>query len=323
MSPQNIDYDKSEGKALRLLQLYFHIEEYPGVTAESLCGQFGVSMATLYRDIQSLKKIGVLVTTETTNRGGYCIEGGSIRFMRIRPNEARTLLIAKHLVEKLTLPDEQLFDRLTSQVLGTIREGEVERIQDKLNQYVYFRAPVNRRFNLQATTQVSCLTDLLNAAENHWKVKLWYRRSGEPKERLVHPYGLWFGHNAWYLAAYCESRKTLRTFAVDRIHQVEVQETKTFSRQRDFDLPQWVETSWIATPANTPNDMVTVTIEFDHVIGREVAQAFWHQSQQSQIPEDKTKPVIIQFTLSRQSAATELKSWVASFNGMANILGAR
>ncbi len=307
-----IEYDKSEGKAIRLLELYFYIEEYPGIKADRLIEVFGVSPATLYRDIQTLRKLGIPIDVESSNRGGYRIEKGSIRFLRIKPQEIRPLLIARELLFKLTFPQGEIFDRLLKNMLNTIRDGEIARIDNQLKEVLYFRVPLNRRFSMDAKTQVQALSDLLEASVNRWTVELYYPSQKKIQPRRINPYGIWFGHNAWYVAGWCHKHKALRTFAVDRIEKLTVLERETFKRPESFNLPDWVETSWIAMPA-VAETAERVVLAFDYDTGMEIAQSFWHQSQEFIVPNKADEPVEATFTLSKTSLETEFLSWVMSF----------
>lgn len=308
-----MEYDKSEGRALRLLELYFYIEENPGVNAEKLAGIFGIGIATLYRDIQSLRKMGIHVSYETPNRGGYHIARGSIRFARIKPNELKPLLIAKTLLNKLAFPDGDIFNRLVEQIVGTVRDGEVDRIRQKLETYLYMRAPMNRRFSLECQDHVQFLTGLLKAAENQWSVKLNYPRSTELTTRTVNPLGIFFGYNAWYVITWDQDRKDYRTFAVDRIQSLEALPNKPFTRPDGFDLQTWVETSWIAMPTNPEDGLEEVELAFDYEVGLDIAQSFWHQSQEFEVPKKPGKPVRASFKLAKGSLETEFLGWVRSF----------
>lgn len=315
-----VDYDKSEGRALRLLEIYFFIEENPGVKAEALAEAFKIGIATLYRDIQSLKRMGIQVNYETPNRGGYHIDRGSIRFARIKPHEIKPLLMAQNILQKLAFPDGDIFNRLVEQILGTVRDGELERIRQNLNQYLYLRTPMNRRFSLDSEHQAQFLSDLLRASENQWSVQLEYPRSQELASRIINPLGLWFGHNAWYLAAWDQKRRGYRTFAVDRIQSLEILENKPFILPEQFDLTAWVETSWNAMPLNAQDSIETVQLHFDYEVGMDLAQSFWHQSQQFHIPGVKTEPVLATFQLGKTSLETEFLGWVRSFGSKVQIL---
>lgn len=315
-----VDYDKSEGRALRLLEIYFYIEENPGVNAEKLAEVFKIGVATLYRDIQSLRKMGINVSYETPNRGGYHIDRGSIRFARIRPEELKPILIARSLLNKLAFPDCDIFTRLVEQIVGTIRDGEVERIKSNLDTYLYFRAPMNRRFSLECEDHVQFLSDLLKAAENHWSVQLEYPRSSELVDRTVNPLGLWFGHNAWYLAAWDQKRKAYRTFAVDRIRNVKLIPNRPFIPPQEFNLAQWVETSWIAMPADNQDELEEVKLAFEYETGLDIAQSFWHQSQNFKIPNKSEEPVVATFSLSKTSLETEFLGWIRSFGPKVTIM---
>jgi predicted DNA-binding transcriptional regulator YafY len=315
-----VEYDKSEGRALRLLELYFYIEENPGVKADTLAAAFKIGIATLYRDIQSLKKMGIQVNYETPNRGGYHIDRGSIRFARIKPYEIKPLLMAQSILQNLAFPDGDIFNRLVEQIVGTVRDGELERTRQSLGKYLFLRTPMNRRFSLDSEHQAQFLSDLLRAAENQWSIQLEYPRSQELASRVINPLGLWFGHNAWYLAAWDQKRKGYRTFAVDRIQGLKILENKPFNRPEQFDLAAWIETSWNAMPLNAQDSVEVVQLHFEYEVGVELAQSFWHQSQQFEIPERATEPVVASFRLGKTSLETEFLSWVRSFGPKVRVL---
>jgi predicted DNA-binding transcriptional regulator YafY len=314
-----IEYDKSEGKAVRLLELYFYIEEHPGVKADELVDLFKISSATLYRDIQTLRRIGIAVDVESTNRGGYRIEKGNIRFARIKAEEIRPLLIARELLNKLTFPQGEIFDRLLNNMLNTIREGEITRIEEQMREVLYFRAPLNRRFSMEATEQVSILSKLLEASMNKWQVELTYPSSTDGlAQRTIDPYGLWFGHNAWYVAGWCHKRRALRTFAVDRIGQLKLFENKSFQKQTNFDLAAFVETSWIAMPSLDNEE--EVELEFEYRTGCEIAESSWHHSQYFYIPDSELLPVLCRIKLSKTSLESEFLTWILSFGPKVKII---
>jgi predicted DNA-binding transcriptional regulator YafY len=54
-------------------------------------------------------------------------------------------------------------------------------------------------------------------------------------KRTVRPYGLVVKTTHWYLIAYCESRREVRTFSVNRIHQARLL-AETFPWPKDFSL---------------------------------------------------------------------------------------
>lgn len=312
MPNTEIEYDKSEGKVIRLLELYFYIEEHPGVKADKLIDLFKVSPATFYRDIATLKRLGINVDLESTNRGGYIIEKGNIRFSRVKSQDVRPLLIAHELLEKLTFPQGDIFERLLKNMLSTIREGEVDRVKAQIQNFLYFRVPLNRRFSVESKEHVSDLTQLLEASINQWEVVFSYPSSNTLEERRTKPYGLWFGHNAWYLSAWCYKRKEIRTFAVDRIEKLSVDNKRSFNRPSSFNLEDWVETSWIAMPQEKEK-LEEVQLEFDYNTGISIADCFWHRSQNFKIPKKEGEPVIGTFKLSKASIESEFLSWILSF----------
>ena len=91
-----------------------------------------------------------------------------------------------------------------------------------------------------------------------------YRPGIEMRE--VHPFGLLFRFNRWYLVGHDTNRDALRLFRVGRMEDLEVNSsrpgTPDFSRPADFTLEPWRQ----ATPWTLPADDVEVTevtVRFD------------------------------------------------------------
>ncbi len=91
-----------------------------------------------------------------------------------------------------------------------------------------------------------------------------YRPGTEARE--VHPYGLLFRFNRWYLVGHDVDRDALRLFRVGRMEAVEVNTarpgTPDFTRPPDFTLEPWRH----ATPWSLPAEEVEVTevtVRFD------------------------------------------------------------
>lgn len=81
------------------------------------------------------------------------------------------------------------------------------------------------------------LTTLMEAMEDNVCVIISYKKYTEESEELLHvrPYGLKEHERRWYLVAYCEERKALRVYSLDRLRSVELMDVK-FQMPRYFYL---------------------------------------------------------------------------------------
>jgi predicted DNA-binding transcriptional regulator YafY len=77
---------------------------------------------------------------------------------------------------------------------------------------------------------------------DHRCVRITYRGLArqEETERVVEPYGMAFQWGQWYMAAYCHLRKSMRTFRVDRIQEIESL-VERFTVPSDFNVREYLQ----------------------------------------------------------------------------------
>src|SRR4030095_14791482 len=79
------------------------------------------------------------------------------------------------------------------------------------------------------------VTQLSVAVQQRQQIHLRYLSfQGVESERDYDPYGIVFREGYWYTSGYCHLRQDLRTFRIDRITALTINET-TFERPPDFD----------------------------------------------------------------------------------------
>jgi predicted DNA-binding transcriptional regulator YafY len=109
-------------------------------------------------------------------------------------------------------------------------------------------------------------------------------RSGEISERVVHPYHILPYVRSWQLIAYCERRRAVLMFKIDRIHEATLQTDTTYQIAPDFDPEEYIGNVWgIIRSKGEPEEVV---LHFDADVGRRVAEEYWHKSQQMEIQAD-------------------------------------
>lgn len=86
------------------------------------------------------------------------------------------------------------------------------------------------------------LEKLRRAAREHRRVQMLYQslRQPEPGQREIDAYALVHRWGWWYVIGYCHLRRGLRTFRVDRIHELVLLDT-AFEPPAQFDLQAYLE----------------------------------------------------------------------------------
>jgi predicted DNA-binding transcriptional regulator YafY len=225
-------------KVERLVAITLLLQTRGKMTAERLADIMGVSVRTIYRDMDALSLAHVPVTMDYGPGGGYYL-----------PDDY-------HLDATVFSSEEAVALALGGAVVGGYRLFEsgdgLRRALFKLEAALpeEYRADVRaarERFLFDTTawherpTVTPHLEKLRAAVWTERQVDLLYPRSDGSGShwRRVEPHGLVCKAGVWYLVAYCHMRKDFRTFRVDRVDELAVAEKPVVPRPK-FDL----ETYW-------------------------------------------------------------------------------
>jgi predicted DNA-binding transcriptional regulator YafY len=203
------------------------------MTARELADQLGVSMRTVYRDMESLQLAGVPIYADTGRTGGYrLVDGYRTRLTGMTVDEAQALFLTG-------LPDAA--DALG---LGAVVAGAERKLQASLPEELRERAASLRgRFHLDAPgwydhpDTPEHLGAVAGAVWQQRCLTVMYRRWQEPTlvRRTLEPLGLVLKGGRWYLVARSHEAGPPRTYRVNQVLSVE-SIGEPFRRPADFDL---------------------------------------------------------------------------------------
>lgn len=194
----------------RLTALLTLLQSRRYVTSDLIRERYAVSQRTVYRDIASLQEADIPIGYEP-NRGYFLPDGYSLPPVHFTNEEAMTLILAEHLMNKFTDSDTQKkFGEALAKVRAVLRSTQkstLESFEEKVRTYM---PPAEGKW-----------TDLLSRAteaiSNTRLVRMSYTNfAGKASEREIEPIGLTFYSNQWHLIAYCRLRKDYRDFRLDR-----------------------------------------------------------------------------------------------------------
>jgi predicted DNA-binding transcriptional regulator YafY len=218
-------------RAARLLSLVLLLQNRGRLTAGELAAELGVSVRTVYRDIESLSGAGIPVYGDPGHHGGYELLGGyRTRLTGLHADEAESLFLAG-------LPGAA--DDLG---LGGVLAAAQLKLTAALPAPLRDRAGrIRERFHLDALgwyreqDSPPVLVALAGAVWDERRIRVRYRRWAEPKEveRELDPYGLVLKAGVWYLVAAVDG--TVRTYRVSSILHLDVTDGG-FARPAGFDL---------------------------------------------------------------------------------------
>lgn len=192
------------------------------VTAPYLAEKFGVSVRTIYRDIDVLSENGVpIYCTQGKGGGIYLMDGYSIDKTMLSDNEQKQVLAALH---GLNATGKVSAEQSLSKLKSIFKKDEADWIEidfptweqsDKDKQY----------FDILK----NCILNKKVVAFDYFSNK------GEKTCRTVEPYKLVFKGYSWYAYGYCRSRKDFRFFKLCRIDNLSVTDEK-YEQRRDHEI---------------------------------------------------------------------------------------
>jgi predicted DNA-binding transcriptional regulator YafY len=130
--------------------------------------------------------------------------------------------------------------------------------------------------------------------------------------RLVDPYHLRCYQGAWYLIAYCHRRREVRTFALDRITELQPDTDQRFTPDLDFSIERYLGDSLALERGGPPE---VVRIRFDPFQARYIRERQWHPSQEIEEHPDGALTLTL-----RLRGLGEVKRWLLGFGHRAEVL---
>lgn len=196
-------------KINRLLEIVTILLNKKTVTAAELSNRFGVSVRTIYRDIEVLSTTCVPIYTTQGSGGGISImEDYTVNRTTLSDNEKNSILFALQTLQSTKYPKiDKVLEKLGSMFKNDVTDWiSVDFSPWGSNPNAY------NKFTDIKTAIMQCKIidiDFINAQN----VKT---------NRRIEPLRLVFKYQAWYLWGYCLERKDYRTFRISRIKKVAI-----------------------------------------------------------------------------------------------------
>lgn len=193
----------------RLIGILSILLQQDKVTAPFLADKFEVSRRTINRDIESLCKAGIPISTTQGANGGISImDGYKIDRTLLTNAELQAILAGLRSLDSISGTNQyiQLMDKL-SVGSSDFMTGDQHILIDLASWYKSTLAPKIEQIHKaieQKETLIFC----------------YYSPSGE-SQRELEPYHLVFQWGNWYLWGWCLKRKSFRLFKLNRMAQLQ------------------------------------------------------------------------------------------------------
>jgi proteasome accessory factor B len=293
----------------RMLRIHQSLaqREYPN--ASSLARDLEVATKTIHRDLDFMRyQLNLPIEFDGKRCGFYYTqEVNAFPAMQISEGELLALFLA---------------EKALAQYRGTLLEkpllSAIQKIEQSLPDTVSLslsdvEQTMSFRTSAEPILDLEIFDALAKATTQRKQLELMYRKPGqkEPEQRIVDPYHLANVNGEWYLFAYDQLRKDIRTFVPSRIKSLK-RTGKSFVRPQKFSLDRRLRDSF---GVHSAEGEFEVALRFSARVADYVREKKWHESQR--LRELRDGGVELRLKL---SSLVEVERWVLSWGGDAVVV---
>jgi predicted DNA-binding transcriptional regulator YafY len=219
-------------RADRLFQIVSFLRRRRFTTAAWLGERLEVSERTIYRDVADLSRSGVPIEGEAGV--GYRLgKDFDLPPLMFNKEEIHALVLGARMVAAWADDDLRAAAR---SALDKVETALPPKSQGELQQTALFA------LGLKLTPEArAMLRPLRHAIDDRHKLRFGYRDANDVvTDRTVRPLGVYFWGASWTLAAWCDLRTDYRSFRVDRIADLRVEDER-FEHVSPVTLAEFVD----------------------------------------------------------------------------------
>lgn len=277
---------------------------YPNAT--TLAGDLEVSTKTINRDLEFMRDRLELPLEYDGARFGYHYTQpvSSFPTLQITEGELFALLVAEKALQQYrgTTFEKPLLSAFRK-MAGALPDTVSLHLAD-------WEQTISFRTSAEPILDLTIFDALAKAATHRRQLKLVYRKPGRgaTETRVVDPYHLANVNGEWFLFAFDQLRKDIRTFVPARIKAVEPT-GQTFTRPPKFSLEKQLRDSFGVHSGHEEHEVV---VQFTEFAADYIREKRWHPSQQlRELPNGRLEMRL------RLSSLDEIKRWVLGWAGQA------
>lgn len=213
-------------KIERLLSIVVMLLNKERICANDFADKFGVSLRTIYRDIETINNAGIPIISYPGNNGGFGIID-TFKFEKHFISEAdMDYLLASVKGINSTMNDIRL--EVIIEKLINLSKRKSENLKNESDEfYIIDMQPYGN-----VNKQKDAIKYIHKAISNYNILEIEYiNTKKEISKRNIEPMTLVFKGYVWYLFAYCLEKEDYRFFKLTRIKDIKIHEDKIFSRR--------------------------------------------------------------------------------------------
>ena len=188
-----------------------------------LATELSVSVRTLCRDLEELKRQGYPVETERGRGGGIrLLPNWGVKRMLLSDKEVVSLLLSLAIGEKIGGPLFQTeLNLVRRRIFSSLSPEQIKSVR-RLKERIFIGEAASKDITLGYEKPLKLSSPNLQMAFiNRQKISIVYKdMKGVKSERTVEPHALFLSWPVWYVLTFDHWRKEARTFRIDRIQNL-------------------------------------------------------------------------------------------------------
>ena len=292
------------------MSLIGHLQAGRGYNVEALAHECGVSRRTIFRDLDILRLAGVPLAFDPENQC-YRIPGSYyLPPTNFTPEEALSLIVLCHeLGDRSRLP----FFAPARSAAAKLESSLPKRLLEQL-QRVRGAVHIDTGPHSPLEGQDPTYQRLLDAVGSRQCVRIRYQSHVEGVEicTRLSPYRLLFSRRSWYVIGRASLYRSVRTFNVSRIFQIELLDDR-YQIPASFSIDRYLGNAWHLIPEPGPDREVFV--RFSPLVARNVAEVGWHKTQRTSFTADGS----LDFRVT-VSGLHEMSWWILGYGDQAEVI---
>lgn len=273
--------------------------------------RFSVDRRTIERDLSLLQKKGSVIKKIKGEKYPYRYLEKNFTFQKITVTEGELfffLLGESALRQYKGTPFQDSIEAAYQKIMKYVLDKEQDLDMGNLFDSMHFdTGPITVKYD---TTIFKCLIDSFREMKT---VNISYFTASRLSSsfREIEPYHIANVAGEWYVIAYCNLKKIIRIFHINRIKSASLT-NRNYDIPADFDAREHIARGFGIV---VDGKIHTVKIRFSPSASVYVVDKEWHKDQNITYEEDDS--VILEFTTEGIDA---VKRWVLSFGGEAEVL---
>ncbi|MFN8502050.1 helix-turn-helix transcriptional regulator [Kouleothrix sp.] len=230
----------------RVLTVLELLQSHGRMSGPDLAARLEVNVRTIRHYIAMLQDLGIPIEAERGRAGAYRMRPGfKLPPLMFTEDEAVALTLGLLAARRLGLAAAApATEGALAKVERVLPEGTRARVQ-ALQHALRLEFPM-----LYNAPDSAVVVTFSTAVQQRRRVEFGYRSwRGEDTERAIDPYGVVYYGGRWYAAGFCQLRRGLRAFRLDRVRRARLLDA-TFTPPSDFDSLAFVVHSLATTPGD-------------------------------------------------------------------------